>query len=91
MADVDLYHVATRMWAAGRERWTPEDGERFEAMLDRLRDGHGATELRVLWGAPGEVAGVVAYFTNRPWETERGSVLDATGRILERLDADPAD
>jgi hypothetical protein len=89
VADVDLYHVATRMWAAGRERWSPDDRERFESLLDRLRETHGATELRVLWGAPGEVAGVVAYFRDRPWETERGSVLEASGRILERLEAEP--
>lgn len=52
---------------------------------------HEATELRILWRAPGEVAGVVAYFKNRPWETERGAILDATARILERLEADAAD
>jgi hypothetical protein len=91
MADVDLYHLATRIWAAGREQWTDETREQFDSMLDRLREVHGATELRILWGAPGEVAGVVAYFTTRPWEAERGAILAATARILERLEAEPAD
>ena len=91
MPDVDLYHVATRIWAAGREHWTAEDRERFESMLERLRETHDATELRILWGAPGEVAGVVAYLRNRPWEAERGAILDATARILDRLEAGAAD
>jgi hypothetical protein len=87
MPDVDLYHVATRIWAGGREHWTPGEREQFDSMLERLHQTHDATELRILWGAPGEIAGVVAYFKNRAWETERGAILAATARILERLDA----
>ena len=91
MPDVDLYHLATRIWAAGREHWTSENRELFDSMLERLQQTYDATELRILWEAPGEVAGVAAYFKNRPWEPERGAILDATARILERLEADTAD
>jgi hypothetical protein len=87
----DLFNPATQEWAAAREDWDEKNKDWFKTLLSRLRDDHKIGELQIIWGNTGQVAGVAAYGRRRSrFDTEAGSILDATAAMLLRLDADRA-